>query len=216
MNLIKVNIKDLKNNPFNPPQRVNKNTGSYKSLISSISRAGQIEPITISTDNTIINGTRRVTVMKELGHETVFANQSNSDSSKMFDEMFLECNVVEKISGAQWAWRYLQKAPVPKLWKTLLDNLKKVGGISCLRRIVDLNLSPMSFSAGLSMFRNYTGINDKRTLKKAIYWMLYVDSAYRMKFLISEYVPVQLLLNAVENRTHIILDGNWTESGQTI
>jgi len=216
MELVKVKIKDLKQNPFNPPQRVNKNTESYKHLLSSISRAGQIEPITVSTDNTIINGTRRVTVMKELGHKAIFANQSNSDSSEMFDEMFLECNVVEKISGAQWAWRYLQKAPIPKLWETVCNNLKKIGGISCIRRIVDLNLSPISFSAGLGMFKNYTGIEDKKTLKKVIYWMLYVDSAYRMKFLISEYVPVQLLINAVENRTHIVLDGNWTENVQTV
>jgi|TARA_R100000750_G_scaffold57197_1_gene44031 hypothetical protein len=212
MNLVKVNIGDLKTNPANPPQRVDKTKSSYKKLVSSITRAGQIEPITISSDNVIVNGTRRTTVMKELGNTDIYANRLNSNSATLFDAMFLECNVVEKISGAQWAWRFLQKAPVPKNLNTILKRLKKIGGIGCIRRLVDLNKSPVSFNAGLSMFRNYTGKFDLKTSREAIYWMLYVDSAYRMKWLISEFVPVQLLVNAVKDKKHISMKGHWDES----
>jgi len=212
MNLVKINLMDLKPNPMNPPQRVDKRLAIYKALRNSIKRAGQIEPITISSDNTIVNGTRRAAVVKDLGLDTIYANRLNSNSAKLFDSMFLECNVVEKISGAQWAWRWLMGAPVPNVWKTICNNLKDAGGIGCIRRIVDLNLSPMSFSAGLRMFRNYTKKSDKKSLKEAIYWMLNVESAYKMKWLISEYVPAQLLINAVKDRKSISLDGHWDES----
>jgi len=212
MNLLKVNLMDLKPNPMNPPQRVNKHCSSYKLLRNSIKRAGQIEPITISSDNIIVNGTRRTTVIKDLGFDTIYANRLNSNSAELFDSMFLECNVVEKISGAQWAWRWLQGAPVPNTWKGICNRLKDAGGIGCIRRIVDLNLSPMSFATGLSMFRNYTNKSDKKSLKQAIYWMLNVESAYKMKWLIGEYVPAQLLINAVRDRKSISLDGHWDEA----
>ena len=42
--------------------------------------------------------------------------------------------------------------------------------------------------------------------------MLNVESAYKMKWLISEYVPAQLLINAVKDRKSISLDGHWDES----
>jgi len=205
MNLIHISMKDLKDNPFNPPQRIDKKRTSYKELLTSFKSAGQIEPITISSDNVIINGTRRKSVMTDLGETRIYANKLNSNSAKLFDNMFLECNVVEKISGAQWAWRYLQKAPVPKHLKLTLDRLKKLGGTACVRRLVEQNKSPISFYVGLSMFRNYTRQFDKRIAKKAIYWMLHVESAYRMKWLISEFVPIQVLISAVKEKKQIIL-----------
>ncbi len=211
MDLVNIKIKDLKMNPANPPQRIDKSKSSYKKLVSSITKAGQIEPITISSDNVIVNGTRRTTVMEELGNSDIWANKLNSNSAELFDSMFLECNVVEKISGAQWAWRFLQKAPVPKQYSSILKRLKRIGGVGCIRRLVDLNKSPVSFNAGLSMFRNYTGITDLKTSKQAIYWMLYIDSAYRMKWLISEFVPIQLLVNAVRDKKSISMKGHWEE-----
>ena len=62
------------------------------------------------------------------------------------------------------------------------------------------------------MFRSYTNTEDTKTLKQAVYWMLNVESAYKMKWLIGEYVPVQLLLNAVRDKKSISLDGHWDES----
>ncbi|MAH43357.1 hypothetical protein CL614_06625 [archaeon] len=205
MNLVHIAMKDLKDNPFNPPQRIDKKRTSYKELLTSFKSAGQIEPITISSDNVIINGTRRKSVMIDLGEKRIYANKLNSNSAKLFDDMFLECNVVEKISGAQWAWRYLQKAPVPKLLKLTLDRLKKIGGTACIKRLVEQNKSPISFYVGLTMFKNYTRQFDKRIAKKAIYWMLHVESAYRMKWLISEFVPTQVLISAVKEKRPIVL-----------
>ena len=55
------------------------------------------------------------------------------------------------------------------------------------------------------MFRNYTGNMNKVMAKKVIYWMLYVSSAYRLKVLIGEYVPMQVLVNAVKEKKQIVL-----------
>jgi len=48
-------------------------------------------------------------------------------------------------------------------------------------------------------------------LRKVIYWMLYVGSGYRLKFLMGEYIPVQILINAVETKKDIKLtDKGWS------
>ena len=206
--VILIGIKDLKPNIFNPPQRVNKTTGSWRNLIRSVSKKGQIFPIAISSDNVIVNGTRRTEVAKTLGKEKIVAMRLNSNSSELYDDHFVESNVSEKITGAQWAWRYLQGASVPKYIETALNNLRRVGGISCIRRIVDQNKSPVTFNIGVQMFRNYVGTKKKPIkrpmLRKVIYWMLYVGSAYRLKFLMGEYIPIRILINAIETKRNII------------
>jgi len=215
--VILIGIKDLKPNIFNPPQRVNKTTSAWKNLMRSVSKKGQIFPIAISSDNVIVNGTRRTEVAKTLGKEKIVATRLNSNSSELYDDLFVESNVSEKITGAQWAWRYLQGASVPKDIETALKNLRRVGGISCIRRIVELNKSPITFNIGIQMFRNYVGTKKKPIkrpmLRKVIYWMLYVGSGYRLKFLMGEYIPVQILINAVETKRNIMFreDGKgWT------
>jgi len=215
--VILIGIKDLKPNIFNPPQRVNKTTSAWKNLMHSVSKKGQIFPIAISSDNVIVNGTRRTEVAKTLGKEKIVATRLNSNSSELYDDLFVESNVSEKITGAQWAWRYLQGASVPKDIETALKNLRRVGGISCIRRIVELNKSPITFNIGIQMFRNYVGTKKKPIkrpmLRKVIYWMLYVGSGYRLKFLMGEYIPVQILINAVETKRNIMFreDGKgWT------
>ena len=215
--VILIGIKDLKPNIFNPPQRVNKTTSAWKNLMHSVSKRGQIFPIAISSDNVIVNGTRRTEVAKTLGKEKIVATRLNSNSSELYDDLFVESNVSEKITGAQWAWRYLQGASVPKDIETALKNLRRVGGISCIRRIVELNKSPITFNIGIQMFRNYVGTKKKPIkrpmLRKVIYWMLYVGSGYRLKFLMGEYIPVQILINAVETKRNIMFreDGKgWT------
>ena len=212
MNLVNIKLKDLTENKSNPPIRVDRASGEYKRLLKSISNWGLIEPITISNDNVIVNGTRRATVFSDLGKTKIQAVKLNSDSHKVFDQLFVQCNVVQKISGAQWAWRYLMKTSVPKNLKGQLDHLKRIGGIGCIRRIVALNKSPISFYAGLAQYRNYTGKVLRKDLRKSIYWMLNVGSAYRLKMLIGEFVPIQLLVNAIDEKRDIKIttDGGWS------
>ena len=213
MTLETLPIQDIIANPDNPPQRVIENTHGFRALCKSILEWGQIEPITITNDGKVVNGTRRMAALKKAGFETVLANRLPLNESgfngSLFDQMFLECNVVERLTGAQWAWRYLKGASVPQIHKTKLDFLKKIGGIGCIRRIVDLGKSPVSFYIGLRMFENYTNMRNKKMLKAVIYWMLIVSSSYRLKVLIGEYIPAQLLINAVMEKAPIAMRGNW-------
>jgi len=197
-------VKDVKTNNGNPPERTDRNN-KFKNLMKSVSKVGLMSPIVVSSDNRLINGMRRLAVHKDLGKKTIKAIRHNSQSSTRFDEFFLECNIVEKITGSQWAWRYLKGASVPSHLKRMFTSLETIGGKACLQRMVELKKSPVSFSIGLTMFRNYTGNMNKVMAKKVIYWMLYVSSAYRLKVLIGEYVPMQVLVNAVKEKKQIVL-----------
>jgi len=210
MNLVTMKVKDVKRNKDNPPVRTDRNN-KFKKLLTSVSKYGLISPIVVSSNNVLINGTRRLAVHKDLGKKTIKAIRHNSDSHLRFDEYFVESNVVEVISGSQWAWRYLRGASVPSKLRSIFSFLKTVGGEACLKRMVELKKSPVSFAIGVSMFRNYTGNMSNTMAKKVIYWMLYVDSAYRLKSLIGEYVPMQILVNAIKEKKQIVHTGKgWT------
>ena len=210
MNLVTMKVKDVKRNDDNPPIRTDRDN-KFKKLLTSVSKYGLISPIVVSSNNVLINGTRRLAVHKDLGKKTIKAIRHNSDSHLRFDEYFVESNVVEVISGSQWAWRYLRGASVPSKLRSIFSFLKTVGGEACLKRMVELKKSPVSFAIGVSMFRNYTGNMSNTMAKKVIYWMLYVDSAYRLKSLIGEYVPMQILVNAIKEKKQIVHTGKgWT------
>ena len=204
MQLVTMKVKDVKANPDNPPERTDRNK-KFSNLMKSVTKVGLMSPIVISSNNVLINGNRRLAVHKDLGKKTIKAIRHNSESSVRFDEYFVECNTVEKITGSQWAWRYLKGASVPSHLRRIFVTLKTVGGKACLQRMVELKKSPVSFAIGLTMFRNYTGNTSKVMAKKVIYWMLYVSSAYRLKLLIGEYVPMQVLVNAVKEKKQIVL-----------
>ena len=204
MQLVTMKVKDVKANPDNPPERTDRNK-KFSNLMKSVTKVGLMSPIVVSSNNVLINGNRRLAVHKDLGKKTIKAIRHNSESSVRFDEYFVECNIVEKITGSQWAWRYLKGASVPSHLRRIFVTLKTVGGKACLQRMVELKKSPVSFAIGLTMFRNYTGNTSKVMAKKVIYWMLYVSSAYRLKLLIGEYVPMQVLVNAVKEKKQIVL-----------
>ena len=210
MNLVTMKVNSVKPNRDNPEGRLDRDN-RFKNLTRSISKVGLLDPIIVSSDNRLINGTRRLAVHKDLGKKTIYAIRHNSESSVRFDEYFVECNIVEKITGSQWAWRYLRGASVPSHLRRIFTVLKTVGGEACLKRMVELKKSPVSFAIGLTMFRNYTGNMSKTMAKKVIYWMLYVDSAYRLKLLIGEYVPMQVLVNAIKEKKQIVhTSKGWT------
>ena len=210
MNLVTMKVKDVKPNKDNPPVRTDRNN-KFKKLLTSVSKYGLISPIVVSSNNVLINGNRRLAVHKDLGKKTISAIRHNSESHLRFDEYFVESNVVEVISGSQWAWRYLNDASVPSKIRSVCTFLKTVGGEACLHRMVELNKSPVSFAIGVNMYRNYTGNMSNTMAKKVIYWMLYVDSAYRLKSLIGEYVPMQILVNAIKEKKQIVhTSKGWT------
>jgi ParB-like chromosome segregation protein Spo0J len=59
-------VKDVKRNKDNPPIRTDRDN-KFKKLLTSVSKYGLISPIVVSSNNVLINGTRRLAVHKDLG-----------------------------------------------------------------------------------------------------------------------------------------------------
>ena len=68
MELIKRNLSDLKPAEYNPRKALTPNDPEYQRIAASIEEFGYVDPIIINSDNTIIGGHQRRTVMLDLGY----------------------------------------------------------------------------------------------------------------------------------------------------
>lgn len=71
MNIEKRNLKDLKYAEYNPRKLLQPEDPEYQSIARSIDEFGYVDPIIINSDNTIIGGHQRVTVMLDKGYSEV-------------------------------------------------------------------------------------------------------------------------------------------------
>ncbi len=88
---MQVNIEDIK-----IPARVRKDVGNIDSLAESLKRSGQITPISVTHDMTLVAGCRRVTAAKKLGWKTLEANIVEGADEARLLEIELEENVYRK------------------------------------------------------------------------------------------------------------------------
>lgn len=70
MDIIKVEIEKLNPATYNPRKKLKSGDPEYEKIKESILKYGCIQPIIINNDNTIISGHQRLTVLKDLGHDT--------------------------------------------------------------------------------------------------------------------------------------------------
>jgi len=70
MDIIKVEIEKLNPAKYNPRKILKPGDPEYEKIKESILKYGCIQPIIINNDNTIISGHQRLTVLKDLGHDT--------------------------------------------------------------------------------------------------------------------------------------------------
>ena len=89
---MQIQIEDIK-----IPDRVRKDVGNIDSLAESLKRSGQITPISVTHDMTLVAGFRRVTAAKKLGWKTIEANivEGAADEARLL-EIELEENVYRK------------------------------------------------------------------------------------------------------------------------
>ena len=209
-----VPIEKLKASKYNPPERV---TTHIPSLVKNIRKNKQITeygllaPIVVAQDYTVIDGHRRLTVMKSLGAEKVPVIRHNSTSSEMFDNMWVDSNKdTDKISGNQWLWRYMHGATVEQKALSRIKCLERWLGLNSatnlFKIILDKGQSANTYQFAMGLYRKYTGHTTMPHMKKVAYYLLYVDSAYRMKASITAFIPVELLVDSVMNRKPIITD----------
>jgi len=70
MDIIKVDIDKLNPAKYNPRKELKPGDLEYEKIKESIIKYGCVQPIIINNDNTIISGHQRLTVLKDLGHNT--------------------------------------------------------------------------------------------------------------------------------------------------
>ena len=97
MNIIKVKLQDLVYAEYNPRKALAPADPEYQKIKRSIQEFGYVDPIIINSDNTIIGGHQRATVLKDLGYEEVEAVIIDLDKTK---EKSLNI-ALNKISG-EW------------------------------------------------------------------------------------------------------------------
>ena len=82
MNIIKVKLQDLVYAEYNPRKELTPEDPEYQKIKRSIQEFGYVDPIIINSDNTIIGGHQRATVLKDLGYEEIEAVAVDLDKTK--------------------------------------------------------------------------------------------------------------------------------------
>ena len=88
---MQIQLEDIK-----IPNRVRKDVGNVDSLAESLKRSGQITPISVTHDMTLVAGCRRVTAAKQLGWKTIEAIIVEGADEARLLEIELEENVYRK------------------------------------------------------------------------------------------------------------------------
>lgn len=82
MKLIKKNIEELKRAKYNPRKALVPSDKEYQRIKNSIENFGYVEPIIINSDNTIIGGHQRLTVLRDMGYTEVEVIEVDIDKTK--------------------------------------------------------------------------------------------------------------------------------------
>lgn len=82
MQLIKINVNDLKRAEYNPRKELTPEDKEYQKIKNSIQEFGYVEPIIINKDKTIIGGHQRLSVLKDLGYNEVDCIVVDIDKTK--------------------------------------------------------------------------------------------------------------------------------------
>ena len=197
-----LSLKKVKQSKFNPTVRTDKTSAKYKALKKNIETNGLIVPIVLSKNLTIIDGHRRFNCLKDLGVTKVPAIVHDTVTTRNYDKMFVAANEDSMtITAAQEAERYLQGASISKRTETIIKELEAIGGRPFIKRIVAEHKSPTTFYIAINQFKSYTKKTTRMMLRKVVYWMLNVGSAYKLKAAMADFIPADTLVNAIETRT---------------
>lgn len=82
MQLVKVNLKKLKQAKYNPRKKLKPSDKEYQQLKKSIENLGYSEPIIVNKDYTVIGGHQRLNVLKDLGYTEIDVIQLDLSKDK--------------------------------------------------------------------------------------------------------------------------------------
>jgi ParB family chromosome partitioning protein len=116
-------------------KRIRKNLGDLNSLMESMKRFGLLNPVTITRDNVLIAGHRRLESAKRLGWETIAVRITDGDDQSRQLEMEIEENTHRKnLTTDELAEGYirLDKLKHPdffrRVWLAIVNFFRKIFG----------------------------------------------------------------------------------------
>ena len=199
-------VSDLKPSKLNPPQRER----NVAKLARSIKMVGLLQPIIIAGNKTVIDGHRRLMACKMLKLEEVPVIKHNSTSSKEYDKLFVHTNEhTQLMNGNQYLWRYMNGASIPEIHLRRIKWLEKALGKTYAKgmfeRILQNGRSAGTYQMAMGIYCKYTNKTLKNTahMRKLAYYLLNVETCYRVKSAIRYFIPIRLLVDSVNNRKKI-------------
>ena len=207
MKYMEIPIDKIKESVYNPSVRTDRESTKYQKLRRNIKINGLIVPIVIGSNMKLVEGHRRLNCFKDLGREKIPAIINDDITPKNYDKMFVAANEDSmNINTAQECERYLKGALISEQTLKYIQYLEEIGGRRFIKRIVAKRKSPVSYYVAISQFKSYTKITLRKTLRKVVYWMLNIGSAYKLKSASAGFIPANVLISAIEERKDISVD----------
>ena len=215
----RIALNTLVPSPYNPPSRENKTD----ILAQNIRENGLLVPIVVANDLTIVDGHRRHMALQQIAKADgnkesevkVSIIRHNSDSHEMYDRMFIAANTdTMLINGHQYLWRYMKGASVPKYHLSrinwLITALGKNYAHGMFERILREKHSALTYQMVMGIYCRYVGIKPhkavtsrKTQMRQLAYFLLNVETPYRVKSAIAHFIPVRVLKKCVKDRKRI-------------
>lgn len=163
-----VKLSTLKNAKHNPPNRTM--ASQIKDLVASMKQFGQMQPITISSANVIIEGHRRTAAAKALGWTEIEANVvKDCDADALYGSMN---TTMKPLSGcdALYVWLKNPNAVTAKQAKKFSEMVSVIG------RATVVEMSKKGFSLRLfqtaAYIARYCDQDDAETITKIVKYFI--------------------------------------------
>ena len=214
--LVMLNLKDLVLLKENSDYRYR--GAKFNALKSSIKQKGVVDPISVGklhNELHVADGNRRTTASIQLKLKEIPALVKSVENRDELQEMFMDhTKYTHNLGAVQLTDMYL-KGMKPKYIspsvREAINTLNNIYGTTTrcnliLKRMVAINKSPRSYVVALENLENYIDTDDIKTnnfRKKALYWMLNLGSPWTITNCIKASAPVELLLDAINNKKEI-------------
>jgi hypothetical protein len=160
-----VPIKSLKVAPWNPPKRI-KNLGN---LSRSIEEVGLLYPILITEKNEIVDGHRRLAVLREMGATDVKVLPVVGDQAKLFAEVN---STGHSISGNDAIQIYMvQPEALTQHMRTRISQCETIVGRAILARMAKEGMSLTSWYMAMKI-HDEADMDDEELLRDTMKWLL--------------------------------------------
>lgn len=192
-------LKRLKNAKHNPPRRIDPK--NLKKLIDSMDMIGLLHPVTVSVDNTIIEGHRRVASAKILGWKDIECNAVDDDP----DTIYASVNVTSRtLSGndSLCVWLKNPRAVLPSAAAKYQAMQEEIGD-ALTRQIADAGYSTRVYLTAKRVCR-YCEWNYASAVKDVVRWLLKTATiGHVMKAMEAGESP-KIILQAVQKNKPIV------------